>query len=77
MVHGCFWHRHPRCRYAYVPKTRTTFWVEKFAANVARDRRVKADLRKLGWRVITIWECDLRRAELVSAKLLARLNSID
>ncbi len=58
-VHGCFWHRHPGCRYATTPKSNTDFWREKFAANVARDKRTVTALRKLGWRVLTIWECQL------------------
>lgn len=56
-VHGCFWHRHPRCRLAYTPKSRQEFWSAKFDENVARDRRVKRKLRRLGWRVVTVWEC--------------------
>ena len=59
-VNGCFWHRHPRCRFAYVPKTRTNFWLTKFEDNVRRDHLQRTQLRKLGWRVITVWECDLR-----------------
>ena len=59
-VHGCFWHRHPGCRYAYSPKTRVQFWVEKFRKNVERDRRNIQALHKLGWRVLVIWECETR-----------------
>jgi DNA mismatch endonuclease (patch repair protein) len=73
MVHGCFWHRHPRCRFAYEPKTRVAFWRGKFAENIARDRRVKNALRKLGWRVITIWECELTNADRVMANLRLKL----
>lgn len=61
-VHGCFWHRHPGCRRATVPKTRTDFWSAKFAANILRDERAKADLEALGWRVAVIWECEIRSA---------------
>jgi DNA mismatch endonuclease (patch repair protein) len=57
-VHGCFWHRHPRCRWAYEPKSRTVFWNEKFRRNVERDRRNASELRRLGWRVVTVWECE-------------------
>jgi len=56
-VHGCFWHRHPGCSRAYTPHTRTSFWMQKFDCNVARDREVQESLRKEGWRVIVIWEC--------------------
>ena len=56
-VHGCYWHRHPRCRYTTTPATNTGFWNEKFAANVARDARNRQALRRMGWRVFTVWEC--------------------
>ena len=58
MVHGCFWHRHPGCKYASTPKTRVTFWEDKFAANVVRDSRNMVALDDLGWRVMVIWECE-------------------
>ena len=59
-VHGCFWHRHPGCSKASMPKSREGYWGEKFEANVARDVRVEDELEKLGWRVTTIWECETR-----------------
>jgi DNA mismatch endonuclease (patch repair protein) len=59
-VHGCFWHRHRGCARATTPKSRTEFWFSKFETNVARDKRTNAALRKLGWRVLTIWECELK-----------------
>lgn len=59
-VHGCFWHRHPGCNIATTPKSNTDFWQAKFDRNVARDRRVATELRELGWRVFTAWECDLQ-----------------
>ena len=68
-VHGCFWHRHARCRYATTPATRRAFWLEKFERNVERDRRTAAALRRLGWSVITVWECQLRRPAKVRARL--------
>jgi DNA mismatch endonuclease (patch repair protein) len=58
-VHGCFWHRHG-CALASEPATRRRFWQAKFEANMARDRRNARALRKLGWRVLTVWECALR-----------------
>src|SRR5688572_20880875 len=45
LVHGCFWHRHSKCQYAFTPKSRSEFWSDKFAANVARDRRIARTLR--------------------------------
>lgn len=61
-VHGCFWHRHDRCRYAYMPKARQPWWRQKFKATVIRDKQAARRLRILGWRVVTIWECELRIA---------------
>lgn len=59
-VHGCFWHRHEGCRYATTPTTRPEFWHRKFAGNVARDRHVKQELLRSGWRVASVWECAIR-----------------
>ena len=60
-VDGCFWHRHQRCKFAYVPKSRLEFWLPKFQNNVARDRIVGRALRKSGWKILRIWECQLNR----------------
>lgn len=61
-VHGCFWHCHPRCRYAVLPKTRRTFWHTKLLGNRKRDARQIKDLKAAGWRVLVIWECALRNS---------------
>ena len=68
-VHGCFWHRHSGCKYAYQPKSRVEFWKKKFRENVERDRRKTRELKKLGWRVIIMWECKLEEPETVVAKI--------
>ena len=60
-VHGCFWHRHPGCRDATTPKTRTGFWLDKFEKNVANDRIHREALKAAGWKVITLWECDIKK----------------
>ena len=60
-VHGCFWHRHPGCKDAATPKTRTEFWLDKFEKNVANDRAHYEALEADGWKVITLWECDLKK----------------
>jgi len=62
-VDGCFWHRHPGCKFAYTPKSRLGFWLRKFESNVARDKAVMRALRKSGWRIARIWECQLHRAQ--------------
>lgn len=59
-VHGCFWHRHPSCRYATIPKTNVDFWTLKFERNVERDTRNIVALSEAGWRVAIVWECALK-----------------
>jgi len=59
-VHGCFWHRHAGCALARMPKSRLGFWVPKLEGNRKRDERNKRALMKDGWKVLTIWECQLR-----------------
>lgn len=68
-VHGCFWHRHENCRFAYMPKSNIEFWQTKFKNNVARDARVETELKRLGWRVATIWECETADLDSLSLKL--------
>lgn len=58
-VHGCFWHRHG-CKYFKWPSTNTQFWREKLEGNAGRDERVKLELQKIGWKALTVWECELR-----------------
>ncbi|TIL66187.1 very short patch repair endonuclease [Mesorhizobium sp.] len=58
-VHGCFWHRHEGCSVANIPKSNTSFWLEKFERNVQRDAKVQSDLKERGWIVWTVWECEL------------------
>ena len=60
-VHGCFWHKHIGCRYFVLPETNAAFWKEKLEGNRLRDERDTAQLRKDGWRVIVVWECELRK----------------
>jgi DNA mismatch endonuclease (patch repair protein) len=68
-VHGCFWHRHPNCARASRPKTNQPFWDEKFENNVARDRRKAIALRKLGWTVATLWECETENDRKLEGRL--------
>lgn len=75
-VHGCFWHRHSGCRYATTPSSNVDTWKHKFMVNVARDRRKEAALEAAGWRVIVVWECELRRtAQSRMASLCAEILS--
>ncbi|MGN8095763.1 very short patch repair endonuclease [Methylobacterium sp. 22177] len=68
-VQGCFWHRHPNCRFAYTPKSRTEFWQRKFDSNVARDARNHQALRDGGWQVLTIWECETANDKLLRERI--------
>ena len=72
-VHGCFWHRHDGCRYASMPRSNVDFWVEKFTRNVERDRENERQLLKMGWRVIVVWECTLRRRNVDRARPIEQL----
>ncbi|MFN8758431.1 MAG: very short patch repair endonuclease [Tagaea sp.] len=68
-VHGCFWHRHSGCKYATTPKTKRAFWNAKFAANIARDGRVRRELRALGFSTIVVWQCQTRKPDMLSRRL--------
>jgi len=72
-VHGCFWHGHDCARGSRKPKANADYWSAKLARNVARDRQVVAKLTNDGWRVITVWECDLK-APGVAEKLIAEVR---
>lgn len=58
-INGCYWHRCPTCNYS-IPKSNTEFWKNKFLKNVERDRKKIEELEELGWKVITIWECEIK-----------------
>ncbi len=73
-VHGCFWHHHPGCRFAVLPKSRPEFWEAKLLANAARDQRVIKSLNEAKWRTFVVWECELRRSEEVLLRLLEQLQ---
>ena len=82
MVHGCFWHRHINCRYAYTPKSRTSFWLDKFHRNVMRDEVAQHELHEMGWGVLVVWECEIRNLDQLRFQLVdflgpPRASSID
>jgi DNA mismatch endonuclease (patch repair protein) len=60
-VHGCFWHGHQGCKYFVVPRTRTEWWMNKINSNITNDTKTVKALKKEGWKIITLWECDLRK----------------
>ena len=68
-VHGCFWHRHPGCKYAYNPKSKMEFWENKFNQNIIRDLKVISELGNLGWKMLIIWECETRDIDLLKQKI--------
>ena len=63
-VHGCFWHGHSNCKYYVVPKTRTDWWLNKINGNIGNDNKASQALKKDGWKIITIWECNLKPAKV-------------
>jgi DNA mismatch endonuclease (patch repair protein) len=69
-VHGCFWHRHSGCKQATMPTANRSFWLAKLEGNAARDRRHRRALRKLGWRVSIVWECETQAPERLARRLL-------
>jgi len=63
-VHGCFWHHHEGCKYASTPSTNVEYWENKFATNIARDEKNRRLLEEMGWKVIVVWECELKKDKL-------------
>jgi DNA mismatch endonuclease, patch repair protein len=59
-IHGCFWHGHEGCRYFVVPKTRTEWWLNKIKGNYDNDSKAENALKSLGWKIIKVWECELK-----------------
>lgn len=75
-IHGCFWHGHESCRYFVVPKTRTDWWLNKINLNKTNDEKAILSLKQNGWKIITVWECELKPTLLQStlSSLLERIN---
>lgn len=59
-IHGCFWHKHENCKYAYVPASNTNYWLPKLDKNVEKDTYAIKELKKMNWKVLVVWECDLK-----------------
>ena len=72
-VNGCYWHRHPGCKFAYQPQSNIEFWGLKFQQNIDRDRRNYTNLEEKGWHVIIIWECAIKNNSY-EKKLLKQLE---
>ena len=73
LVHGCFWHSHAGCKFAYKPKSNVGFWRAKLSGNATRDEANRRKLTALGWRVFTVWECEIGRADVLE-KLAAKIR---
>jgi DNA mismatch endonuclease, patch repair protein len=76
-VHGCFWHRHSalKCKMARLPKSKTDYWLPKLERNKKRDLSHQRKLRKIGWSVMIVWECELKNPSKLSARLDRFLSS--
>ena len=72
-VNGCFWHGHEGCKYATIPKTNTKYWVNKIEFNKARDKINAIDCVRLGWRVITVWECSIKRMTKLNNQIVNKI----
>ena len=74
-VHGCFWHRHAGCALARWPKSRQKFWREKLEGNLARDRKNMGRLRRAGWGVMVVWECQLSKPARLEQRIKGFLDA--
>ena len=74
-IHGCFWHRHGTCRYTRWPKSKMEFWRPKLEMNHKRDIVIRRQLRKQGWRVLVVWECQLNKTEMLVERIRAFLET--
>ncbi len=76
-IHGCFWHRHSGCKYAYMPKSRVEFWQKKFEANVKRDYIVRMELQDKGIKCLIVWECTVRRMKRNQEDCISYLKTVE
>lgn len=75
-VHGCYWHHHEGCPRATIPRNNRDFWIEKFEANRARDARKTAELERLGYEVIVVWECETKNNGALESRLRGYVERI-
>ena len=74
-VHGCFWHQHPGCKFAYKPASHISYWEPKLKRNIERDHENQIHLQELGWHVIIVWECELKELETLAQHLIRELST--
>ncbi|NLF84439.1 MAG: DNA mismatch endonuclease Vsr [Candidatus Gastranaerophilales bacterium] len=72
-VHGCFWHQHQDCKYAVMPESNRDFWKNKLKGNIKRDKENLKKLQELGWKVITVWECQLKNIDKLKERLTSQI----
>lgn len=75
-VHGCFWHGHSGCKDGRLPKSNLGYWGAKIEKNRVRDKRSERRLRTLGWRVLTIWECQTSKTDALSRRIVRFLDRV-
>ncbi|NMA74554.1 MAG: DNA mismatch endonuclease Vsr [Bacteroidales bacterium] len=75
-VHGCFWHGHTNCNRASLPASNRFFWQEKIGKNILRDKQNTSDLMAKGWRVIIIWQCEIRNKKMRESRLDSLIDDI-
>ncbi|SFL09513.1 T/G mismatch-specific endonuclease [Nitrosomonas aestuarii] len=69
LVHGCFWHQHAGCKNGHLPKSNLEYWLPKLNRNIERDKRIKTELAEMDWKVLVVWECELKDKDALLAKL--------
>lgn len=74
-VHGCFWHRHANCKMASTPASNMEYWTKKFESNVVRDRKNMAQYKSMDWKILVIWECELKDIKKLKKKMNKFLES--
>jgi len=75
-VHGCFWHAHEGCKYFKLPKTRTEWWENKLYGNKERDKKHQKELEAMGWKVIVVWECEVKKEQAYQDLLIDFLEPL-
>lgn len=75
-LHGCFWHGHEGCKASNLPESRTEFWEKKIGENVERDKRTVEELKRNGWKVIIVWQCELNNERKRQDRLARLINEI-
>jgi DNA mismatch endonuclease (patch repair protein) len=74
-VNGCFWHGHESCKRAKLPSTNNQFWNTKINSNIERDKKVIKELELLGWKTLTIWQCEINKTDELADTLIKFLNT--